>query len=100
MMLDAEGVENEDGEEAGDMPAPPAGLPRSALRVLLLLREMGVGSYEPGVALQLLEVCDAVRVRARVRVRVRARARDRVRVKVRVRVRVREPGVSLQLLEV
>ena len=56
MMLDAEGVENEDGEEAGDMPEPPAGVPRAALRVLLLLREMGVGSYEPGVALQLLEV--------------------------------------------
>ena len=38
------------------MPEPTPGVPRAALRVLLLLREMGVGSYEPGVALQLLEV--------------------------------------------
>ena len=35
---------------------PPPGLPRAAQRVLLLLRAMGVRSYEPGVVLQLLEV--------------------------------------------
>ena len=42
------------GEEAAR--PPPEGLPRAAARMLLLLRAMGVRQYDPGVALQLLEV--------------------------------------------
>ena len=53
----AAATEGEEGAaEEGAEAEPPPGLPRAALRVLLLLREMGVSRYDPGVALQLLEV--------------------------------------------
>lgn len=38
---------------------PPEGVPRAALRIMLLLRAMGVRSYSPAVALQLYEVAHA-----------------------------------------
>ena len=46
------------GALTGDEAArpPPEGLPRAAARMLLLLRAMGVRQYDPGVALQLLEI--------------------------------------------
>ena len=40
----------------GLAPNMPEGVPRVAIRILLLLRAMGVRSHMPGVALQLLEV--------------------------------------------
>lgn len=46
-------------DDAAAAAEPPPGLPRSALRVLLLLRAMGVRQYEPGVVLQLLELMNA-----------------------------------------
>jgi transcription initiation factor TFIID subunit 9B len=46
-----------DGESAAaEPPVPPEGVPRVALRMLLLLRAMGVRAHSPNVVLQLLEV--------------------------------------------
>ena len=65
-----------DGVETEPEPPPP-GVPRAALRVLLLLREMGVGSYEPGVALQLLEVMHAYAADVLTDAQILARTRQR-----------------------
>lgn len=98
MLLDSEGVENEDGEEAGDMPGPPAGLPRAALRMLLLLREMGVSSYEPAVALQLLEVMHAYAADVLTDAQTLARTRRRGEVLAARAGPARAPGLQQQQL--
>lgn len=86
-----------DDAEASSAELPP-GLPRSALRVLLMLRAMGVRQYEPGVVLQLLELMNAYTADVLTDAQILARTRQRGAVQATAATSRMPPEVQQQAL--